>query len=349
MFSPNHNDGFLKKITLGAWLTIGCWSLGHAADVKLGGLVFTHYEYVLSDYLSNGIRANDRNAFDVSRVYLNASSKMDDRFDVFVQLETNQSSRDNTANQTYLKQAWVRWSEVYPRASLRFGMVPATWRSFEEGIWKLRFVAKILEDEEGLLSASDRGVLLSGKIPYVAYDALISNGEGTGGRGTTGNETNKYKDYALRMAVSPFQQPGLKGVKINLQVDEGNKGENWPRDRVLSGLSYESTRFNIWGAYYSARDGKSVVTGTDTVKGAGFSFHSIVNLSKGYWVFARVDQWDPNTNTADDAHRRFYYGLGRTLSENIRVSVDQQFVRQEKVTATQKNQNIIFTHVEVKF
>ena len=330
-------------------LLAGFPGISRAADVKLGGLIFTHYEYVLSDHLANGSRADSRNAFDVSRVYLNAASKLDERTDVFIQLETNLSSRENTANQTFLKQAWVRWNEIYRGASLRVGLVPSPWRAFEEGIWKLRFVAKILEDEEGLLSATDRGVLISGKSPHISYDALISNGEGTGARSTTGNETNKYKDYAARISVAPFSGPTLQGLKFNIQFDEGKRMAGWPRDRAFSGLSYECDRFNMWGAYYSSRDGKSVATGTDTVKGAGFSFHTIINLPKGYWVFGRFDQWDPDTNVADDAHHRIYYGAGKNLSENVRVSVDQQLLRQEKVTTNQKNQNIIFTHVEVKF
>ncbi|MBI4051986.1 MAG: hypothetical protein HY400_05730 [Elusimicrobia bacterium] len=340
----------IYRILVGVLFFLGVTQYGFGTELKMGGLIFADYEYVTSKFLANGTQANNFNAFDVGRIYLNGSAKFDERFDSFLQLEMNILSRDNTANQAYLKQAWVRWNEIYSGASLRFGLVPTLWRGYEEGIWKHRFVAKILEDEEGLLNASDRGVLLSGRIPHVDYEAEVSNGEGTGGRTTAGNEVNKFKDYALRLAVSPFKEGALNGFKANTLIHKGFKVGSWPRDRNIYGLSYESKGFNLWGAYYRSRDGFSLSTGTGTVSSEGFSFFGVLNCPHyPAWIFARWDLFNPRLDIVGDAHQRFIYGIGYQLAEGIRISVDHQLLKQETEIATRKNQSIVFTHLEVKF
>lgn len=339
----------IKKLLMSIIMLSGSMQLLWAADIKMGGVIFAHYEYVLSDFLSNGTRADDRNEFDVSRVYLNAASKLDDRMDVFGQLETNLSSRDNTSNQTFLKQAWLRWNEVYRGASARAGLVPLPWRGFEESIWKHRFVAKTMEDEQGLTPATDRGVVLNGKIPFMDYDVIIANGEGVGARGTTGNETNKHKDYAGRISVSPFKEGSLKGFKVSGLLHKGKKMDNWPRDRVFSSVSYECGRFNVFGGYFTSRDGNGVTTGTDTVRGRGISLYTNVNLSEAYVVFLRLDKWDPNKDVDNDARRHFIGGVEKKISDAVRITLDYHEVIQEKTAVTRKNQNIVSTHAEVKF
>lgn len=324
-----------------------------AAEVKVSGLIFADYAAVTSRFLSNGERARGRNEFDVSRIYLNAGSSFDEHLGGFLQFEANLVSREplssGSTNQVYLKQAYLEYREVYPGAKLQFGLVGTPWRAFEEGIWKHRFVAKILDDEEGLAPASDRGVRLSGAVPRVAYDLMAGNGEGTGARGTSGNEPNKYKDVTGKISVSPFASESLKGLKVNVLYQRGQKVAGWVRDRAYGGLSYESSRFNLMGAYYSSRDGKSVATGTDTVKGAGFSMHTVIPVSQRSWVFARWDRWDPDRLALHDARSRWILGAGHAPAEGVRVALDYQGLIQQKQTATRKDQGSASLHVEVRF
>lgn len=318
-----------------------------AADAKISGVIFAHYEAVTSEFLSNGTKAAGRNEFDVSRVYLNAAAPLDERFSGFLQLEANLSSRDNTSNQVFLKQAYLEMKEVYPGAKLMFGLIGTPWRSFEEGIWKHRFAAKILEDEEGLMYATDRGLRLSGKLPHIAYDAMVANGEGTGARGTTGNETNKYKDYIGKISVSPVAEGTLAGLKLNAQVQKGSRGQDLTRDRLLAGASYEGGRFNLMGTYVGSSD--RTAAGGALVKGAGFSIHAVADVAKTCWVFARYDSWDPDLDTSDDAHSRVIAGMGHRLTEGARVALDYQALVQEKEAAARKDQGLASLHLEVKF
>ena len=152
-----------------------CPKLAGALEVKPGGVGFAHYEFVASQHLQNGTTTQNYNAFEVSRIYLNADAKYDDKVSAFINLEANLTSRDNKNNRIYLKNAELRLN-FHKAAKLSAGLVSTPWRGYEEGIWKHRFVSKILEDIEGLLPASDRGVRLSGQIPFLAYDAKIANG-----------------------------------------------------------------------------------------------------------------------------------------------------------------------------
>lgn len=320
-----------------------------AAETTVSGVIFGHYEFVTSDYLANGVKAGNQNAFDLNQAYVKATAKFDERFDALIRLETKLSSRDNAANVAYLKQAWLRYKEIYPDASLTFGLAPNPWRDHEEGIWNHRFTAEILEDQEGLLNGSDRGLLLSGKFQQLVYNLQVVNGEGIGARGASGNETNRYKDYAGHFVFSPFKENVFQGVKINTYLQKGTKMAHWPRDRVFGGLSFQGSRFHLWGAYHASRDGAAVAAGTETVKGMGFSFHGSLQLRRDYLVFVRWDRWDPDAGLPDNSHDRVIYGVSKKLTQGIRVALDHQLIVQEKIAGNRRNQSFLFTHVEVKF
>lgn len=320
-----------------------------AVEVKVSGLVFAHYEAVASKSLANGAPANDRNSFEISRAQLGAGAAVNPNWSGFVQLEANLISRENASNQVFLKQALLEYKEIYPGARVLFGLIPTPWRGFEEGLWKNRFVAKILEDEEGLLFATDRGLRLNGRIPRLEYDLMIANGEGTGPRTASGNESNKYKDYTGKVSLSPFADGTLSGFKLNAQIHRGMRMAGWPRDRWLAGPSFESSKFSCMAAYAASRDGSSVATGTGTVTGQGLTLHGVAGLTARSWAFARYDFWDPDTRRPDDGHHRLIAGLGYQPAEIVRLAVDYQAVIQQKRAATRADQGIISVHAEVKF
>ena len=323
-----------------------------AVEVKPGGLMFAHYEFVASQHLQNGTTTQNYSAFEVSRIYLNADAKYDEKVSAFVQLEANLASRDGKNNRVYLKNAELRFN-FNPAAKITAGIVAAPWRGYEEGIWKQRFAAKILEDVEGLLPASDRGIRFNGKVPFLAYDAMAANGEGTGGDGTSGNETTtsdaggRLKDYTLRLAISPLEKLGdaFKGFKINALAHKGDKNESTVRNRMFAGLSYESNLFNFSGHYYNAD--KSAITAPS--RGEGFSFHAVVTPVEKFWLFARFDKYDPDINVGGDSRNRYYWGAGYQVVKGVRIAVDHQYVEQERRSTTRQDESILFVHTEAKF
>jgi hypothetical protein len=314
-------------------------------EIKVSGLVYADYGYVLSEYLADGTKSNNFNSFNIGRVYLNTEAKLTDKIKGFAQLEVNLISKEiwtakEATNDPYLKQAWLEIS-ICPNAKLTVGFVPVPWRGYEEKIWGHRFVAKILEDIEGLGFATDRGLRLSGNVlKYIEYGLAVLNGEGT-----KGNEINGYKDYQFMSAI---EAPFLKGLKLNLFYQKGNNDKDQPRDRFFSGLSYESKRFNAMGTYYYAK-GRGVGPGYKDEKGGGFSAHGFVNITGRNWVFARYDFFDPNEDEEGDAKQRIILGLGHRITEGVRVALDYQVQIREEETDKGKNVGAISCHLEAKF
>lgn len=330
-----------NKILLFSLMTLIVGLIGkiNAVETKISGVIFAHYEYVLSEYLQNGTTAYNLNSVDIPRVQLGVDAKFTDTIRGFIQCEANLITRDNTANAVYLKQALLEIKDIYPNAKLMFGLIPTPWRGYEEGIWKHRFVAKILDDIDIGLPATDRGVRLNGKaVNCVEYDVAIMNGEGT-----KVNEVNKFKDYIGKVAVAPFTAEQLKGLKLNLYCNKGQyaDGDKQERDMFIGGISYESKKFNAMATSYSAS--------SKDVKGSGVSIHSVVNLTEKHWVFARYDLRDPDQDKSDDARSRIFLGFGHKIADGIRAAIDYQGVIQEIEGATNKNQSIVFSHLEVKF
>jgi hypothetical protein len=72
-----------------------------ALEVKPGGTIFAHYEFATSQHLANGTTSQGYNAFEVSRIYLNADAKYDEKVSAFLQLEANLSSRDSKSNRVF--------------------------------------------------------------------------------------------------------------------------------------------------------------------------------------------------------------------------------------------------------
>lgn len=315
-------------------------------EIKISGLIFANYGYYLSKYLADGKEANNFNSFDISRVYLNTEAKFTDKIKAFAQLEINLISREiwtakEAKNEPYLKQVWLEIKNIYPDAKLMVGFVPVLWRGYEEKIWMHRFVSKVLDDIEGLQSATDRGLRLTGKVlKYVEYDLAILNGEGT-----KQNEINQYKDYNIRTAI---EAPFLQGLKLNLFYQKGNNDKDQPRDRFFSGLSYESKKFNAMGTYYDV-NGRGVGDNYKKEKGNGFSIHSVFNLTDRNWIFARYDSFDPNKDKDDDAKQRIILGFGYKIIDEVKLTLDYQTQIREKETETEKNVGVLFIHLEVKF
>lgn len=341
----------MRTLTIVVML-VACSKLVNAIEVKPGGLLFAHYEFVASQHLQNGTTDHNLNAFEVSRIYLNADAKYDEKISAFLQLEANLISRDSKNNRVFLKNAELRFN-FNTAAKLSAGLISTPWRGYEESIWKYRFVAKLLDDVEGLLNATDRGIRLSGKVPFIQYDAMIANGEGTGGDSTAGNESitsnggGRFKDYTAKIAISPLEQMGdeLKGFKINALFHKGDKNETQLRNRILSGLSYESKYVNFMVTYFNA-DNSSV---TIPSRGEGFSVHTSVSPTAKLSVFARFDRYDPNINSGNDAHNRYVYGLSYQIVKGIRIAIDHQYVEQEVRSATRQDESIFFVHTEAKF
>lgn len=340
-----------RLFILGTLLNIACIGSANALEVKPGGTIFAHYEYVASQNLKDGTTTQGLNNFDVSRIYLNSEVKYDDKVSGYINLEADLVSRESKNNRVFLKNAELRyaWNDM---AKVYFGLIGLPWRAGEEAVWT-RFVAKDLEDTEGIGNATDRGIKFNGKIPYLAYNFLVVNGEGTGADSTSGNESTVFgnggrlKDFVAMVSVSPLEKLGvqLKGLKINLQGLKGDKDEFTLRNRIFAGLSYDSSLFRAAANYYNADNSAASAPS----RGEGISIYGLLFPIPKFWAAVRFDHYNPNINAGGFSHNRYLWSLGYELNKYVRLSLDEQYLEQETRTKTLQDENIFFVHTETKF
>ncbi len=322
----------------------------YSVDVKMGGLIFANYEWVSSHHFKDGTRAQDYSAFDVSRIYLNADAQYNDTLSGFINLEADLVSRESKNNRLFLKNAELRWGK--DSARIYFGLIGVPWRALEETVWH-RFVSKDLEDLEGIGNATDRGIRLSGKIPYLNYHLMMANGEGTGADGTAGNETTvvngggKLKDYLAMVTVAPFEnlENPLKGLKVSVMGIAGDKNETTVRNRAFGGLVFDSKYIKAAANYYNADNSST----TFAARGEGVSVYTVIYPSQKWWLLARFDKYNPNILAGGFSHNRYIYGVGFLIVKGVRITLDHQYLEQERRTAALQDESVISLHTEVKF
>lgn len=309
-------------------------------EVKISGLMFGQAVFFMGNSKTDtGGNISSFSSFDIPRVYLNTEVKLDDKITAFVQLEANKISIDQWSSAAvdktpYIKQANIKYKDIFKDATLSLGQIGTPWNGFEEGIWKHRFVSKVLPDLQGFLGSVDRGVGLKGKLldGKIEYDAQIVNGEGAA------NETNKYKDFIGKVTFIPGS---VAGLKLHLYGQKGDYTGGLVRNRTIVGISYESEKWNGMINYYG---------GNDKAKGVrGISVHGVFNIDPKKWVFARYDNWDPDKDTNDDKSTNFILGVGHKISDRVRGALNYQSLSREKETATKSNRNALYYSLEVKF
>jgi hypothetical protein len=230
------------------------------------------------------------NAFSFRRVYFGYDHNLSETFSGRVQLElTDQSPLPNGSQAFFLKDASLRWKNIYPLADLYIGhtSTPVFSTDGSESIWRYRSIERTISDHRGLRSSSDTGIRLSGLFTEngkYGYNFMIGNGAGTK------PESDKYKVVYMNLWTKLFDQ------RLYLELfQDYNKA---PDNRYLS----TSKGFVAWktGSY---------AVGTEVVnqKKGGFGFNSenidILGISvfahadikkEKLRVFARYDSYNPD-------------------------------------------------------
>lgn len=306
--------------------------------VEVSGVVWLDAQVIFSDTKANGEPAQTLSSFDIGRIYLNATRSLSDDVKAYVQLEENQVAADSWEGEakdtkTYLKTAYLEFSEAVPGHKLRVGLISQPWISFEEKIWKHRFVSQVMPQIEKAFSSVDRGVSLSGGKGRMTYELAIVNGEGKK------NDVEKYKDFAARGSLDLSGASSACQTAVHLYLHKGWK-EGKTRDRTFLGLSCQAKAYHLMGTHYWTKD--------DLAKGRGFSLHGTANLRGGKWVLARVDLWDTDAQTAGNTVQRTIIGLGHQVAPSVRGALTAQ-LQNADAGASRSDQESLHYTLEAKF
>jgi hypothetical protein len=294
--------------------------------LQVGGSAYTYFTYS-----QDGTDGPGANRFDFDRIYLTAKSQL---FDGGKFVFTTDIYR-NTVAGSYYNGLGIRVKYGYLELALsnaftmRAGMIPTQWAAYIDQFWKYRGVAQTIVDKQNYFSSADLGVSVSYALPenFGEVTGFIFNGGGY-----TNPETNRYKDLAARVSLTPFTgTPGLQALTIAgyayVGANVSTVSTALERDRFGGMISYTYSIATATAEFHVRRD---ALTNADSLtKGNGLSvfgevrapFEAFHNKVSMIW---RYDIVDPNLDKGEDMQRFGILGVSYKLNEKVNFVADYQ-------------------------
>ena len=335
------------------------------SDTKVGGALFFRWQ----KYTQNG--GTNVNNFDVDRAYLDFKKKLDWGANVRVTLDVarllttttvakGSAGETVTANSStqqffdYLKYAYVEMPlnvsalQVVPwDLTAKIGLQHTAWIDWADKILNLRYVAKSLLDNEGVMSSADFGIGGWGKVSLMGLPDIEYQGTVLNGTGYKAAENDSKKAMAMRVNTTAYDAGDNGKVIVGAMVNaEGLNSSLDPSTSNKQGAFELAYKHDLGAANFE------YVTGSHSNKKIGgssiggiFNVGTALNFLPNLNVFARVDNYDPDTNAANNEIARTFYGVTYDWGKDIKLALDQQTAK----TGSGAQTAIMYLHTSVTF
>src|SRR5712671_2073995 len=323
--------------------------------VDFSGVLYANFQY-------QGAKGatKSQNKFDVERAYLTFRMPAGDRASIRITADVFQQT--NPANDAFYRGWVIRAKYAYLQydliksaswnANIRGGLLHNVVIDHIESFWP-RWISQSPVERAGFFSSSDAGVATLWTLPnkWGEFYATIVNGPGY-----TSRETDRFKDYAARLSVTPLSGSSNKVIKtftltgwtyvgavassfVNGGVGQiGPVGNSLPRTRAGVFAGVRDPRFSAGAEWDTRKDARE--TGANTVASpraevdttgrliAGFATikpFQLVNSGSTFplGLIARWDRFKPNTDT-DGYINTIIGGLTWDLNKKTALSLDYQ-------------------------
>ena len=190
--------------------------------IDFSGIFFAHYLY------RGDAAAESANRFDVERAYLtfrvNAGKRTSLRIttDLFQQTATGSDAFYRgwvvRAKYAYLQYNYLDTPDW--KAHARLGLLQTVFIEHDESFWP-RWISTSPTERSGYFSSADAGLSSSISLPAKSGEvyATITNGPGY-----TSRETDRFKDYAARLTVTPWAKDATSPFRGLALTAWGSKG-----------------------------------------------------------------------------------------------------------------------------
>ena len=171
--------------------------------IDFSGILFANFQY-----RGDKGPAKASNRFDVERVYLTFRMPAGDKTSIRVTTDLFQQTA--TGSDAYYKGWVVRAKYAYLqynylngpnwKALARVGLLHTVFIDHEEQFWP-RWISTTPTERAGYFASADAGLATSVSLPHKTgeFYATITNGPGY-----TSRETDRFKDYAARLTITPW-------------------------------------------------------------------------------------------------------------------------------------------------
>ena len=289
-------------------------------QVKVGGVVYAHYLYLLAD------EADGANNFDIARAYVNVLGTLGGGFATRVTADIYRVADGSLAYR--LKYAYGAYTPKDSPITFKLGQMQTPWIEFEETLWDYRMQGTVAVDRNGYMSSSDFGAGIDGSWVQeaVSFQAGVYNGEGY-------NRTpgDKGKDVMGRLSVrllATDEASRTGGLRVSGYGQHGSPTGGGVRQRALGMLSYRSKLVTLAGEYAMTRDRLDnppapALPDLATIEGRVVTAFGVLRIPRSpVSLIARVDLVDPDTEAADDQRTRYIGGVAYQVTPNLRLLAD---------------------------
>jgi len=343
----------LKKIRL---ITISLISLSSLAlgQIKISGLAYADYFYnVLRDSTFSGANApknaaltgpKNFNGFQFRRIYLTFDNDISEKLTTRFRFEDDQiAATSGAANNLFVKDAFLRWKNIFPGSDITLGEQPTPVTEISEGAWGFRSIEKVPLDLHGIVSTRDLGISLRGRIDADGnynYSVLIGNNS------NTSPASNKYKRYYFDFLAKPFTnfQLSLHGDYAAYAPAAGSHDNDKAIVSLLLGYGIKDS-YNISAEVFSqnaANGFKPVIGGvsgsTESIVARGYAVYGWYNFVPEFGIVLRYDYFDPNTSSADnaksDSRHLLIAGVNWKVDKSVAIQPNIEYETYEEKPAT---------------
>ena len=326
-----------------------------APPLDFSGTLYANYQY-----RGDAGPAKAQNKFDIERVYLTFRLPAGERTSVRVTTDVFQQTTPGSdsyyrgwvvrAKYAYLQYNYLNGHDW--KALARIGLLHTVVVDYDEQFWP-RWISQTPTERAGYFSSADAGIATTVTLPRKLGELY---GTITNGPGYTSRETDRFKDYAARLTLTPWAGEadnvlrtvgltgwiyrGATGSKfVNPGVGEiGPIGSALDRDRWGVHGVWNDPRF-VLGVQYASREEEGEV-GLNTIASprrvtdstgtlvAGYAIVRPFGLSGGsaaspLSLMARYDRITTNTDT-DWKYNVVIAGIIWDFSKKASFSLDYQ-------------------------
>jgi hypothetical protein len=351
----------MKRLFLMLLVALSVGLTGAFAQGKFSGLMFGDYFYnVARDtsfrHAGQPLAAvggqKDLQAFQFRRIYFTYDDDISEHFTTRFRLEADGSAL--TANgkiTTFVKDAFLRWKNVFTGSDLVFGIQPSSAYDISETQWGYRALEKTIMDLRSIVPSRELGISLKGKLVesgMINYWLTFSNNSTSTSipNGTTQND--KYKRYSLNVQLTPVEK-----LMITLYGSLlGRPNVNDPRSTTTPKATLSNNLFNAaLFVNYQEKDHYNLgveafmsslanaipnadTTAPEAATTIGFTVFGTVNLTPELVAIVRFDYFDLNSDSRYKGDQRNYVIVGLAYKPDARVQIipNVQFETYQSVT-----------------